>query len=352
MSADLDRYLKMLAGRKPGERLLEVRSRTHSGVGMTQRYFRAASERDQAAEFIAERSEHVDVYVSVVTRDREAGGKAAVSGSHLVWVEIDSSDAYRHLLRAPLPPSAVVGSGSFGHLHAYWQLTEPVDVAECESTNRRLAALLAGDQASTDVARILRPPTSVNHKREPTPVSLEHLDLERRYGLSQLAAGLPVDPKRERERTAVPRRPPIGARPGDDLTRTLRSIPTADYVEALTGRVPNADSKIQCPFHGNGQERTPSLHCFADGCFQCFGCSKGGTIFDFAGALLGRGTKGREFMQLRDELASRFGISRPPAPTQLRELHPVAQSGPQVGTAPVAIVRRATSSAASRGVGR
>jgi len=330
----LHRYLDMLAGRKPGERLIEVRSRTTTGTGMTQTFFAAATQRDHAAAHIRERARSVDVYVGAVLRDHRAGGKAAISGSHLVWVEIDQPDAYRLLLRAQTPPSAVIASGTAGHLHAYWQLEQPVTVAECERANRRLTALLDGDPASTDIARILRPPGTVNHKREPVPVTLEHLDPDRRYQLEQILNGLPPDPKQPTERPAS--RPRIHALPDGDLTAQLRAIPTAEYVEALTGRTPNPDGKIQCPFHAGGQERTPSLHCFADGCFQCFGCGKGGTIFDFAAALYNQGTKGHEFLRLRDELAHTLGLSNPtvkrptraPTPTAIvRRTHEPAGAG-------------------------
>jgi len=73
----------------------------------------------------------------------------------------------------------------------------------------------------------------------------------------------------------------------------LLAIPAAIYVEKLTGRRPNRRGYVTCPFHRNGQERTPSLK--VDGAlWSCFGCSPirpgrecaGGDMFDLA-ALLG-----------------------------------------------------------------
>jgi DNA primase len=38
----------------------------------------------------------------------------------------------------------------------------------------------------------------------------------------------------------------------------------------------------RCPFHGGGQERTPSFKVEPDQkLYYCFGCSKGGSILDF-----------------------------------------------------------------------
>ena len=39
---------------------------------------------------------------------------------------------------------------------------------------------------------------------------------------------------------------------------------------------------IQCPFHGNGLEKTPSCKLDIDkGTFYCFACHEGGSMFDF-----------------------------------------------------------------------
>lgn len=328
MSRELHAYLGMLAGRKPGERLLEVRARSER-PGMERRFFKAATQLELAAEHIAGKGQHADVYTGVLLRDKRAGGKSAVSQSHVLFVEIDAADAHRHLLDAPMPPSAIVASGSEGHLHAYWQLEQPVDVKACESGNRRLAAVVAGDRMSVDAARILRPPGTFNHKREPAAVRLELFQPARVYDYEQLVGHL-ADPKEPAAAPASEPRPRSGApsigRADIGTLERLRAIPTAEYVEKLTGEVPNIDGKVRCPFHGNGQERTPSLHCFDDGCFHCFGCGKGGTIFHFAGGLWGVTPRGRDFLKLRDELAVTFGITAAQA----------AHSAPRQARRPVA----------------
>ncbi|MGI8903677.1 MAG: CHC2 zinc finger domain-containing protein [Solirubrobacteraceae bacterium] len=64
---------------------------------------------------------------------------------------------------------------------------------------------------------------------------------------------------------------------------------------------------MTCPFHRG--DTTPSLQLYADGSWYCFGCQRGGTIYDFAAALWGTGTKHREFIALRDRLAEELGLS-------------------------------------------
>ena len=63
---------------------------------------------------------------------------------------------------------------------------------------------------------------------------------------------------------------------------------------------------MRCPFH---DDDTPSLHVYpsaAEG-WYCFGCGRGGSIYDFAALLLGRSTRGEDFIELRRELEAIIG---------------------------------------------
>ena len=84
---ELERYLQLLAGTDPGERLLEIRYR--HGDGMRQR-FTPARDFGQAAGVIRSLGRLTDVYVGVLLRDRRSGGRDAVSRSHLVFAELDA----------------------------------------------------------------------------------------------------------------------------------------------------------------------------------------------------------------------------------------------------------------------
>lgn len=66
-----------------------------------------------------------------------------------------------HLDRTAGPPES-----------AYWALRSPVEVDHLVWANRRVAHALGADLASTDPARVLRPPGSMSFKRQPPiPVS-------------------------------------------------------------------------------------------------------------------------------------------------------------------------------------
>ena len=235
----LDSYLRMLAGPAPGARLLEIRfALRYRDMG---RLFIAAHSAPGASRLIRRLAARTDVYVGVCLRTRRAGGRDAIDRSHLAFVEIDTPDALDRLRAFRHPPSMIVSSGSAGHAHAYFTLSAPVTVPELERANRRLAHALGGDLASVDAARILRPPSSWNHKHSPpAPVELIELDQARRYDLDQLVDGLDDPPGRpsvsttdtpqnrpHRDRPAAPRDPRrrIRARAHRPLPRPHRQDP-------------------------------------------------------------------------------------------------------------------------------
>lgn len=81
----------------------------------------------------------------------------------------------------------------------------------------------------------------------------------------------------------------------------LYCIDAAEFVAALAGREVDRRGFAQCPFHGDGAERTPSLH--VSGPFwYCHGCHVGGTIYDFAGRLWDVPLRGRDFIELRERV--------------------------------------------------
>ena len=84
----------------------------------------------------------------------------------------------------------------------------------------------------------------------------------------------------------------------------LREIPPSTYVEALTGEQVPSSGVIRCPLPDH-DDRTPSFKVYDDPerGWYCFGCHRAGRIYEFGSALLGLGTRGDEFLELRRRLA-------------------------------------------------
>jgi CHC2-type zinc finger protein len=297
--SQLDQYLQQLTGgARPGQQL-ELRWMP-SEQPMRRRFVSARS-LARARQMILARRELADVYVGVALRDRRSGHKRAITGSRLVFVECDRIPDPD--LLDVLPPTIEIASGTRGHRHLYWSLDAPAPTDRVERANRALALALGGDIRCVDLGRILRPPETLNHKHDPPrPVHLLALRNERRYSLAELLNTVPVA---EEPAGSVAHVPPSTRAPLTALDRRLRAIPAGQYVLVLTGRRPNRQGKVLCPFH---EERHASLHLYPDGSFYCYGCRRGGSIIDFAAALWGRSARGVEFLELREQLARRFGL--------------------------------------------
>ena len=81
----------------------------------------------------------------------------------------------------------------------------------------------------------------------------------------------------------------------------LLNVDPALYFARLAGLEVPRSRKVRCPFHADG---TPSLHVYADaqrGWF-CYGCLRGGSVYDFGAQLWGLNTRGSDFVELRDRL--------------------------------------------------
>jgi hypothetical protein len=301
-------YLAMIAGREQQSSYYEIRYR-HPAGGMRQEFV-PLNRADVVADRLRTLGPRTDTYLGVVPRRERAGTFEALADAWCLWVDIDDvSDGGPSLAGFHPWPSIAVRSG--GGLHAYWSLREPLTPAEARDACRRLAHRLGGDMRSTDAARILRPPGTINHKYDP-PRSVECVRVDTpAYVAEEVVGGLadPTPPARpDATVTRLRARRASSSAFGDPLA----AIPADEYVPLLLGRPLGRDGKTQCPFHAGGQERTPSLHVYPDDRgWTCFGgCPApagrdhfGGDIYTFGAALYGLDVR-RDFPAIRRRLAA------------------------------------------------
>ena len=290
---DLVRYLSLLAGREPTGGLLEIRYRSEAGARMRQQWF-PAGRPAPAARRIVELAERTDVYVGVAPRYHRHGGRAAIQRLWVLWADVDDPAAQGLADQLPIPPGMIVNSGSPGHRHLYWPLARPVDVEQAEHANRLLAQAVGGDTGAVlGAATILRPPATRSYKRfPPTAVTLERLE-PTAHTMAEILDGLPTV---ETPAVLAPNAPPR-APTADPLLR----VAPAEYVEVLAGLAVPRSRKVSCPFH---EDRTPSLHVYlqpAEG-WHCYGCGRGGSVYDLAAGLWQLDTRGPDFLALRARL--------------------------------------------------
>lgn len=285
-------YLAALAGNEPATSNLELRWRAPDGF--RQEWWPALATKS-TAERIEALGPRGDVFVGVAPRTGRSGKANAVARTWVLWADCDDDSAVAALEHFAPAPSIVVRSGTGEHRHAYWPLRSPLAREHIARANRRIAHALGADSASTDPARILRPPNTRNHKTDP-PALVECVRLELATFTPREVVGHLADP------IDAKRPAPASARELADGD-ALRALAAADYAPLLTGREIGRDGKMRCPFH---DDSTPSFHAYDEPArgWVCFGCQRGGSIIDFGAALYAIEPRGRGFHDIRRRLAA------------------------------------------------
>ena len=125
----------------------------------------------------------LNIFTGVAVRVHKQGGQVRDCGVlqalfvDLDFKSLDEATARAKLQAFPFPVSALVKTG--GGLHAYWRLTEPLDLQQTDpgyvkAVLRKLAMHLGADLSAATPERILRIPDTLNYKyNPPVPVELE-----------------------------------------------------------------------------------------------------------------------------------------------------------------------------------
>lgn len=290
------RYLDMLFGGAQESELCELRAK-RPGEGMRREFVPARDwlAIEQAALRLAEDG---DCYVGICPRKRtepQTGGRDAVEWAHVLWADCDTDESVKALANFDPLPAVVVRSGS-GGVHAYWPIPPtPVDVAV--AANRRVAERIGADVKATDAARILRPPGTRNFKHTP-PKAVEMSRCEAELFTVEAVAG--AAPPVELPKRRAPKR----------ATSDLDRIAPTEYMAVLCGVERNREGMVRCPLPDHG-DRTPSCRVYDDPeqGWHCFGCNRGGSIYDLAAGLWGLRTRGDDFRELWRRLRDEFRVA-------------------------------------------
>lgn len=304
-------YLQMIEGGARTNAFVELRYRVAEAT-LAAEFFRVG---DHAAvvDTVGLRAAQTDVYVGCAPRTQRAGTKDAVDRVWVLWAECDGAVAAKAAAAYRPTPPVLIGSGSGPNVHAYWPLRAPLSPPDAEIANLRLARAIGADEACHDAARILRPPTTWNHKRRPpAPVTVLRFESGVAFDAREIVARAPAI-----DEGLIARR--WSARVDRDLnTDPLLRIPPVLYVGRLLEVPTRAGRKVRCPFHA---DERPSLHVYptVGRGWCCFSCRRGGSIYDLAAALWNLDTRGADFVQVRRRLMRQFAreldqLARTPGP--------------------------------------
>jgi RepB DNA-primase from phage plasmid len=314
LHAGAEGLVEVAAGRRRPDGSLAMRSRSAAD------HFPAAGDLEALARLVRRHRElGEEVFCTPLTRRRPRSGKAGeVLPGRVVWVDIDQSARLERLRSFPHRPHLVVYSGS-GGAHAYWRLAERLPPEALEEANRKLAHRLGADLAVTDRARIMRVPGSFNHKAG-RACRLAFCDLARPpIPVAWLVAGLTDPAPPPPPPSASERRRNAAMLASDEAAR----IPPPTYFRALAGvEVPDRGGHLPCPLPDHHDQLASCMvyRVPADG-WWCYGCSRGGTIYDLAsllrGGRWGRDLRGHDFRELKRRVELQLGLEPPPSMERL-----------------------------------
>jgi hypothetical protein len=273
--------------------------------------FLPASDLETVAGKIEELGRDQETWIGVLPRGPdpktgEIGGTTEfVCPGSVIWADIDLDDGPDGLerLRAFRPkPQLLIGSG--GGYHAYWLVSDRLGPQAIACANRRLAHILGADQGATDAARILRPPGTHNFKYEPPRnVNLIECLAEPRRTSEAIVGDLPDPPG---AKSPPGRRRLTRGRSNDPL----QLIAPPFYFAELAGLVVPASGFVRCPLPDH-DDPDPSCRVWSEASrgWYCFGCRRGGDIYELAGQLWRLPRRGQSFIEIKERLTE---LLRPP----------------------------------------
>jgi hypothetical protein len=244
-----------------------------------------------------------EVFATPLPRERAEPGKCAVAPGSVVWVDLDraSAEGLREIER--LRPHLWVASGAGQHL--YWRLRNELEPGGVEELNRRLCHRLGGDPACCEYGRIMRLPGTFNQKRGAWCRIVRADQARAAVDPDAIRAVLP-DPEPPRPEGSSGRQGSWSGQPDDELA--LIAPPT--YFRTLCGmRVPDDGALVRCPLPDHDDAYAScQVYPEAEQGWWCFGCQRGGRIYDLAsllaGGAWGRHLRGEVFRSARELVAA------------------------------------------------
>jgi len=133
-------------------------------------FFEWPAQKAQLIEHVTKNTSTREVYYGPAMYSKPQAKKENILGTYVIWAEFDGTVPESY---SPIPiPTLRVQSSNPGHEHVYWRLDYfEVDVSLIEKANKSLTYALGADTSGWDATQILRPVTSLNHKRSGVRVS-------------------------------------------------------------------------------------------------------------------------------------------------------------------------------------
>jgi len=149
----------------------------HPDGSFTKGFFKWPAQRKSVINYVLKNAaSENDVYYSPALFRQTDPHKEFVLGAWVLWVDFDGNAPTEWPVDIAPAPTLIVQSSLDRNQHCYWAIDEFIDDIELlEDRNRALALALKADTSGWDADQILRPPHTVNHKRD-MPVKIVRWD--------------------------------------------------------------------------------------------------------------------------------------------------------------------------------
>lgn len=132
-------------------------------------FFEYPAQKNVAVRAITQYKDSQEIYIAPALFKSKNAHKENVKASNVLWCDFDGDTPKQF----DIPPSLIVRTSEPGHEHVYWKLDEALsDLDTIEDLNRRLCYKYGADNSGWDANQVLRPPYTINHKRNGLPVGI------------------------------------------------------------------------------------------------------------------------------------------------------------------------------------
>lgn len=160
---DLPGFFEFIYGDASGYAYLAVKA--PDNFAFTQHFFQWPEEKQSLIRAVKEFRGTSEVYYAPALFTQKNAAKENVKGSYVYWVEFDGNTPTPTDIQGIPSPSLRIRSSNEGHEHWYWRSDIYLSPDQVEGVNRSLTYLLHADVSGWDAGQILRPPETINHKR-------------------------------------------------------------------------------------------------------------------------------------------------------------------------------------------
>ncbi len=161
---DLDNFIEFLFDGIEGYAYLVAKAPDNKAE-WNQQFFEWPAQADFLKQTIRKVTSTYEVFIApALYKTDENAQRENVKVTNVVWADFDGNAPDWEGFAGP--PSLTIQSSIEGHNHVYWRLNSPLtDVEVIEDYNRRIAYNFQADGSGWDATQVLRPPTTLNHKR-------------------------------------------------------------------------------------------------------------------------------------------------------------------------------------------